>query len=92
MADKPEDKTPEAIKRHKVQQNFDMKGMGGPSIRQAEAEKVAAKDQERFSGNRAAKHAKVEKEKIASKEHVKEGTRGRLSPEMNKEAKKEFER
>lgn len=91
MADDPKDKTPEAIKKHKVQKNFDMKGMGGPSIRQAEANKTVAKDQDSFSGNRAAKYAKVEKAKIADKEHVREGTKGRLSPEMNKAANKEKE-
>ena len=93
MADQPNDKTPEAIKKHKVQKNFDMKGPDGSAIRQAEAEKTVAKDQERFSGDRAAKYAKMEKQSIASKENVREGTgKGRLSQEMNKNANKEMER
>lgn len=92
MADGPGDKTPEAIKKHRPQQNFDMKGPGGSAIRKAEAEKLVAKDQERFGGDRAAKYAKMEKDSIASKENVRDGTRGNLSQELNKEAKKEFER
>lgn len=87
MADKPGDRTPEAIKKHKPQQTYEMKGPGGSSIRQAQAERTAAKDKERFGGDRAAKHAKMEKAKIASKEHVREGTRGNLSKEMNQQTK-----
>lgn len=92
MADRPEDKTPEAIKKHKVQQNFDMKGPVGSAVRQQEAEKLAAKDRERFSGDRAAKHAKMERKSIASRDDVREQNRGRLSPEMNRAAEKERER
>ncbi|MEP3280477.1 MAG: hypothetical protein ABJN26_14020 [Stappiaceae bacterium] len=92
MAENPNERTPEAIKRHKPQQTFEMKGPGGASVRQAEAEKVAAKDKERFGGDRAAKYANMEKKNIASKENVRDGTRGKLSQEMNKEAKKEHER
>ncbi len=92
MANDPKDKTPEAIKKHKVQKTFEMKGPGGSAIRQNEANKTVAKDQAQFSGDRAAKYAKMEKEKIASKEHVRDGTKGRLSPEMKKAAKKEIER
>ena len=92
MADGPDDKTPDAIKKHRPQQNFDMKGPGGSAIRQAEAEKRVAKDHERAGGDRAAKYAKMEKSSIASKENVRDGTRGNLSKELNKEAKKEVER
>ncbi len=88
------DKTPEAIKKHKVKYTHEMKGPLGAKIRQNEAEKLLNKGQERFdNSNRAAKYAKMEKEKIADKEHVREGTRGRLSKEHGQATKKkELER
>lgn len=92
MADTPNDKTPDAIKKHKPQKTFEMKGPMGSAIRSAEANKAVTKDRARFNSDRAAKHAKMEKAKIASKEHVRDGERGRLSKEMNKSAKKEMER
>ena len=95
MADDKDDKTDktlEAIKRTKQQKVHNMKGPMGSAVSKDMANQTVAKDQERHSGNRAAKYANVEKEKIASKEHVREGTRGRLSKEFGKQANKEFER
>ena len=91
MADDPKDKTPEAIKKHQQKKTHEMPGPMGSSIRQDMANRTVAKDQERF-GDRAAKYAKIEKAKIADKEHVREGARGRLSQEFKKQASKEFER
>ncbi|KPQ05937.1 MAG: hypothetical protein HLUCCA12_13205 [Rhodobacteraceae bacterium HLUCCA12] len=92
MTDRPDDKTPEAIKKHKVQQNFDMKGPLGSAVRQQETEKLVAKDQERFGGDRAAKYAKMEKAAIISKEDVRNQNKGKLIPEMEKASGREKER
>ena len=92
MADNPNDKTPEAIKKHKLQQTHEMPGPDGSKIRKDMANQRVAKDQERFGGDRAMRHAQAEKEKIANKEHVRDGTRGRLTKEMEKASTRGIER
>lgn len=92
MADGPNDKTPDAIKKHRPQQTLEMKGPMGSSIRQSMANQRASKDYERLNSDRASKYANIEKQKIANKENVREGTRGKLSQEINKQVNKERER
>lgn len=92
MTDDNDGKTPDAIKKHQPQQTFDMKGPGGSEIRKAEAGKRVSKEQERHSGDRASKYASIEKNSIANKENVREGTRGILSKEYAKNSEKGIER
>ena len=92
MADDLSDKTPDAIKKHRPRQTLEMNTPGGRTLQKDMANYVAAQDQERSSGNRSEKYAKVEKESIAKKEHVLEGTRGRLSKEHEKSVGKDMER
>lgn len=93
MADNSDDKTPEAIKKHKSKLTFEMPGPGGSTVRQQEAEKLAAQDQASNLGERAKKHANIERAKIASTADMERGTKGILSKEMKQATKdKKFER
>ena len=92
MADEKNEKKLEAVERTKPRQEYNMKGPGGSEIRKQEAHKAVARDQARYNGDRAAKYAKIEKEKIANKEHVRHGTRGRLTKQYSKNTQKALER
>lgn len=90
--EKPGDKTPEAIQRHRPKQTYEMNTPGGRGLQRDMANHVVSKDQERFGDDRAAKYANVEKENIANKNQVREGERGRLTKEHQKSSGKENER
>lgn len=87
---KPDDKTLEAIKRHKPTMTFEMKGPDGSKIRQDRANELVEKDKTQADRNRAEKYAKFEKEKIATTKDMEQGTKGRLSKEFNKQNAKEM--
>lgn len=84
MADDPESRTPDAIKKHKTQKTFEMRGPGGSSIRKDMANQRVQKDQEKFGGDRATKYVNMERQKIADKENVRDGDRGRLSKHFSR--------
>ena len=88
---KPDEKTLDAIKRHKPALTLEMKGSDAAAIRQSRANELIEKDKARHDVNRAEKYAKVEKEKIATEKDMLAGTRGRLSKEFNKQHTKEKE-
>ena len=93
MSNEKDDKNLEAIKRTRPKQTLEMNTPGGRGLQKDMANKTVARDQARFDNSeRAAKYAKLEKKDIANKEHVREGTRGRLSKEHGKSANKEIER
>lgn len=85
MADDPSDKIPKAIKNHAPQQNYEMKGPDGSAIRKAQGEKQVHQDFAKERRASAQKYANIEKEKIASKEQVREGQKGNLSKDYNNE-------
>lgn len=89
MSDKPpKDKSLEAIKNHKSAKNYDMNGPAASALRQGLANERVNRDKSRYDNvNRAEKHVKVEKEKIATEQDMLAGKRGLLSKEFNKSAK-----
>ena len=90
--DKDDEKKLEAIEKTKPSQEHVMKTPGGASLRRDIANERVARDQERHSGNRADKHSNAEKESIANKEQVREGTRGRLGKEFGNQNGREHNR
>ena len=91
MAD--EDKTPDAIKRHKVQNVLNPPGPGGSAIRQASAHEVVGQDHQRQGTSGFERYLKSEKSKLASTKDIDgEPPRGRLSQEMSKQAPNEPDR
>jgi hypothetical protein len=91
MADKPSDRVPDAIKNHKPVKTHEMPGPAGAGLRKANAEKQVHQDFTKLRRENMAERVKLEKSKIAEKEHVREGKRGRLGKEFN-EPNKERER
>lgn len=84
MADDPESKIPKAIRKTKPEPTLEMKTPGGNALRKEGAERQAFQDHKQYNRNRAKAHVKMDK-KIASKENVREGTKGILGEEFNKE-------
>lgn len=86
--DKNADKGIESIKRHKPENAFDMKGLGGPGVRQEAAKAANAKDWEKTNSDRAEKYAKIEKKAIVDRDDVRNQNKGKLTPEFNKASEK----
>lgn len=84
MADDKESKTPKAIQKHKPEPTLEMNSAGGRSLQKANANRQVNQDYAQHRRERAMKHAKKDKA-IASKENVREGTRGKLTKEFKKE-------
>lgn len=76
----------DSIKRHKPEQSFDMKGLGGPGVRQESAKAANAKDWDQFNSNRAQKYVNMDKKDIVGKGDVKDQHKGKLASVFNKES------
>lgn len=76
----------DSIKRHKPEQSFDMKGLGGSGFRQEAAKADNAKDWDKFNSNRAQKYVNIDKKNIIDKGDVRDQHKGKLSPIFNKES------
>lgn len=84
----PQKGVTEAIKRDRPAATLEMPGPGGAAVRRAGADQAWMRDQQAYDGNRAAKYAKMEKPSIASREDVREGSKGILGKEFNHERDK----
>lgn len=89
MADDNEKNVPKSIQDHQPRQTLEMKTPGGNALRKAGAEKQLHQEHSAYNSARAARHVKKDKD-IASKEQVREGTKGILGREH--ESAKERER
>lgn len=78
----------DSIKRHKPENTFEMKGLGGPGVRQEAAKAANAKDWQKYNGNRAEKYANIEKKGIVDKGDVRNQNNKRLTPIFNKATEK----
>lgn len=85
MADDKEKQVPDSIKNHQPRQTLEMKTPGGNSLRKANAEKQLHQEHSAYNSARAERYAKKDKAEIASKEQVREGTKGILGQEFTKE-------
>ena len=83
QADKSAGPAIDSIKRHKPEQSFDMKGLGGPGVRQEAAKAANTKDWNEFNRNRAEKYVKIDKSNLIDKNDVRDQHKGKLSPIFN---------
>lgn len=81
MADKKKP-AQDAIKRHKPQQSLEMRTPGGAQMRLNESRASFSKDYQKSNSDFAARYAKMDKSPVATKENVREGTKGLLSKQF----------